>query len=244
MMLIARFRPIAASLILCALAFVTTAGCAQARPATRPFGAASATTRPHNFARWEKAIAAYEQKDRTNPPARGGILFIGSSTIARWKSVGEDFPGRNVINRGFGGSEIVDSTHFADRIIFPYEPMAIFIKAGSNDLHGGKSADQVFADFKDFVETVHAKLPQTRIYFISMSPTISRWDQHETELKINAMVRAYASQSPNVQYVETYDMVLGPDGRPREELFVADKLHFNAEGYKLLTQRVRPFLEQ
>jgi lysophospholipase L1-like esterase len=48
--------------------------------------------------------------------------------------------------------------------------------------------------------------------------------------------------NPRLTYIETYDMVLGADGQPRPELFVADKLHFSPEGYKLLTDRVRPAL--
>src|SRR5688572_13107998 len=79
----------------------------------------------HNFARWEKEIAAYEQSDRTNPPPKGSVLFIGSSTVRLWKTLAQDFPDHRVINRGFGGSQIIDSAHFAERIIFPYEPKAI-----------------------------------------------------------------------------------------------------------------------
>src|SRR5882762_2546973 len=76
----------------------------------------------HDFGKWEKEIAAYEQMDRTNPPPKGALLFIGSSTIRLWKTLAEDFAEQRVINRGFGGSEIVDSTHFAERVIFPYKP--------------------------------------------------------------------------------------------------------------------------
>src|SRR5438876_9765740 len=79
----------------------------------------------HNFDKWEKDIAAFEQSDRTNPPPKGALLFIGSSTIGRWKTLAKDFPKHRVINRGFGGSEIVDSTHFAQRIIFPYDPQVV-----------------------------------------------------------------------------------------------------------------------
>jgi lysophospholipase L1-like esterase len=39
-------------------------------------------------------------------------------------------------------------------------------------------------------------------------------------------------------------MVLGSDGQPRPELFIADQLHFNAEGYKLLAAKVRPDLPE
>lgn len=196
----------------------------------------------HNFARWEKEISAFEQSDATNPPPKNALLFIGSSTIARWKTLTQDFPEQQVINRGFGGSQIVDSTHFADRIIFPCAPRAIFLRAGGNDLWAGKLPEEVFADFKNFVTTVHEKLPETDIYFISLSPSLARWKQKDQEKALNTMVEQFIGQKPHLKYIETYSVVLGADGQPRPELFVADKLHFNAEGYKLLAAAVRPHL--
>lgn len=196
----------------------------------------------HDFEKWEKGIAAFEQKDHTNPPPKNALLFIGSSGIRLWTTLAADFPGYPVINRGFGGSEIVDSTHFADRIIFPYQPKMIFLRAGGNDLAAGKSPGQVFADFKEFVAVVHAKLPDTDIAYISLSPSIARWKQAEKEKELNSMVEEFVRQTPHLKYIETYPMVLGPDGKPRPELFIEDKLHFNAEGYKLLREVVRPFL--
>ncbi len=195
-----------------------------------------------NFGKWEKEIAAYEQMDRTNPPPKGAVLFIGSSTIRRWTTLAEDFPHQQVINRGFGGSEIVDSTHFAERIIFPSAPRAIFLRAGGNDLWAGKSAEQVFEDFKEFVAKVRSKLPESDIVFISLSPSIARWKQAEKEKAVNRMVEDYVRQTPHLKYIDTYSLPLGADGQPRPDLFVADQLHFNAEGYKLLAERVRPFL--
>ena len=95
--------------------------------------AASGAETNHNFARWEKEIAAYERADQTNPPPKGAIVFTGSSTIARWKTLAQDVPSAPVINRGFGGSEIVDATHFADRIVFPPAPRMVCLRAGGND---------------------------------------------------------------------------------------------------------------
>jgi hypothetical protein len=200
------------------------------------------TNRSHDFAKWEKEIAAYEQMDQTNPPPRGALVFIGSSTIRRWTTLAQDFPAQPVVNRGFGGSEIVDSTHFAGRIIFPYQLRMVFLRAGGNDLWAGKSVEQVFADFKEFIATVHAKLPETEIVFISLSPSLARWAQHDKEKAVNTLVAEYTKQTPHLKYIETYDIPLGADGKPRAELFVADKLHFNADGYKLLAERVRPYL--
>jgi lysophospholipase L1-like esterase len=78
--------------------------------------------------------------------------------------------------------------------------------------------------------------------FISLNPTPSRWKQHEKEKAMNLLAADYIRGKPFLQYIETYDLSLGADGRPRPELFVADQLHFNADGYKLLDERVRPFL--
>lgn len=207
-----------------------------------PWRAAMGAESGHDFGKWEKEIAAYEQIDRTNPPPKGALLFIGSSTIRLWKTLALDFPEHRVINRGFGGSEIVDATHFAERVIFPCQPRMVFLRAGGNDLNGGKSPEQVFADFKEFVAKIHAKLPETEILFISLSPSIARWKQAVKEKAVNTMIEAYLRRAPRLKYIETYPMTLGPDGQPRPDIFVVDKLHFNAEGYKLLVDRVRPHL--
>jgi GDSL-like Lipase/Acylhydrolase family len=196
----------------------------------------------HDFARWEKDIAAFEAADRSAPPPKGAILFIGSSTIRLWKTLAQDFPQHQVINRGFGGSEIVDSTHFADRIIFPCEPKMVLLRAGGNDIHNGKSPEQVFDDYRQFVARIHGKLPQTKIVFISLCPAISRWSEAEKNKALNKLVEEYSRDKPYLGYIESYDISLGPDGQPRPELFVADKLHLNEEGYKLLVARVRPHL--
>ena len=125
---------------------------------------------PHHFARWEKEIAAYGEHDRANPPTKGAVLFIGSSTIRLWKTLAADFPDHVVINRGFGGSEIADATYFANRIIFPYEPRQIFLRAGGNDIHAGRLPDEVAADFADFVRVVHGRLPNAEIVYIAVNP--------------------------------------------------------------------------
>lgn len=196
----------------------------------------------HDFARWEKEIAALELADKTNPPPQGGNLFVGASTIKRWTTLAQDFPDQKVVNRGFGGSQICDSTHFADRLIFPHRPKLVLLRSGGNDLNAGKTVEQVFADYEEFVKVVHGKLPEATIVFIAQNPSIARWQQADKEKALNDLVQKFIAGKPKLAYIETYDMVLGEGGKPREELFVADKLHFSPAGYKLLADRVRPHL--
>lgn len=198
--------------------------------------------KPHDFARWEKAVAAFEQEDRAHPPVKGGVLFVGSSTIVRWKTLAEDFPEYNVLNRGFGGNQIVDSTHYADRIIFPYEPKQIILRAGGNDIAAGKLPKEVAADFKEFVRVVRERLPNTEIVYLTFCSTPRRWGDNDKLRDLNRRIRRMALSMPRVCVADTYDMSLDENGRARPELFVDDMLHLSSEGYKVLVERVRPYL--
>ncbi|HWB02656.1 MAG TPA: GDSL-type esterase/lipase family protein [Verrucomicrobiales bacterium] len=194
------------------------------------------------FAKWEKEIAGIEAADAKNPPPKGEVLFIGSSTIRMWKSLAADYPDHKVINHGFGGSEIADATHFADRLIFPVEPRVIFLRSGGNDIHNGKSPQQVLEDYKQFVSTVHAKLPQTQIVYIGLAPTIARIKEVDKGNELMALIKTFTATNPKLKFIDTADTTPGPDGKPRADLFIADGLHFNDAGYKILAERVRPFM--
>ncbi len=192
--------------------------------------------------RWQAAITAFEAADKVNPPSQGAILFIGSSTIVRWKTLARDFPGHAVINRGFGGSQIADSVFYADRIVIPYRPRLIVLRAGGNDIHAGKTPEQVAADFHAFVTQVRAKLPDVRIAYMPINASPSRWANVEREKQANQLIKAYIATGKNLDYIDAFDATLGADGKPREDLFVKDRLHFNDEGYKILAAIVRKHL--
>ena len=183
--------------------------------------------------RWERDIAAFEAADRTNPPPRNAVLFIGSSSIRLWKTLSSDFPEHRVINRGFGGSEISDTVHFTDRVVLPYRPRLIVMYAGGNDINAGESPEQLLADFKEFVTRVHAALPQTRIAYISVAPNPARWSQADRIRAANQLIRDFTRRDARVRVIDDFTAMLGGDGAPRPELFVDDQLHMNAEGYAL-----------
>jgi arylsulfatase A-like enzyme/lysophospholipase L1-like esterase len=208
-------------------------------PATRTSAQVNA---PYDPSRWEREIAAFEAADRANPPPAGATLFVGSSTVRMWKTLAEDLPGVTVINRGFGGSEIADATHFADRIIVPCAPTRIVLRAGGNDLARGKSPEQVFGDFQDFVAKVQARLPQTEVVFLSGFPTLRRRAQLAGEQRLNAMIADYCQKQPHLRYLEVWNITLDAAGQTRADLLLPDQLHLNADGYRLLAARVRSFL--
>jgi len=192
--------------------------------------AASAQTQTNRF---DAAIAAFETRDRTNPPPKDAILFIGSSSIRMWKTLADDFPDHKVINRGFGGSEIADSVHFADRIVIPYRPKRVVMYAGGNDINGGKSPERVAADFKAFVERVRAKLPDIPIAYISIAPNPARWAQVDRVRRANELIREFTKTSPKLSFIDVFPHMLGEDGQPRPEIYLDDRLHMNEKGYAI-----------
>ena len=194
-----------------------------------------------SFDKWEKDIAAFEQKDKESPPPKNAVLFAGSSSIRRW-DLKKSFPDLDAINRGFGGSQIADSTHFAPRIILKAEPRRIVFYAGDNDLAAGKSPESVRDDYKQFAARVRAKLPEAKIVFVSIKPSVLRWGLAEKMRTANTLIAGAMKDDPKQVFVDIWPAMLGPDGKPRRELFVFDGLHLSAEGYKVWAGLVKPHL--
>ena len=191
---------------------------------------------------WKEAIQAFEQMDETNPPPEGAILFAGSSSIRLWTTLTEDFPDARVINRGFGGSQMSDLIHFADRIVTPYAPRLILVYEGDNDVAAGKTAEQVFADYQEFVSMVHNQLPDTRIAFIAIKPSLARRSLMDEMRKANGLIEEYAGARDRLDYIDIFTPMLGEDGEPLPDIFVDDGLHLNAAGYAIWAEAVRPYL--
>jgi lysophospholipase L1-like esterase len=195
-----------------------------------------------HVSQWEPDIRAFQNRDRTNPPPQQAVLFIGSSSIRKWHTLAKDFPGVRVINRGFGGSEIHDSTKFASRIIFPYQPRVIVFYAGDNDLAAGMPPGQVVAEYRNFVATVHAKLPATRIVFLSIKPSPIRWNLKDKMVETNRRIEAISKTRSYLAFVDVYTPMLDAGGNPRKDLFLSDGLHPDEKAYHIWAAKIKPYL--
>lgn len=210
------------------------AGCATARPA--PQGADPGPTA------WEPHIERLEAAARTAPPAPGGVLFAGSSSIRLWPSLESAFPGVRAVNHGFGGSEMEDLLHYVDRLVIAHRPRLVFVYEGDNDLNAGDSPEEVAAEYRELVRRIHAALPETRVGFISIKPSPSRWHLADRMRRANELVRRFTETDPRLFYVDVFTPMLDADGAPRPELYVADRLHMTEEGYAVWREAVAPHL--
>lgn len=197
--------------------------------------------RPTN-ANWLTEVQAIHERYADVSPGDQNIVFIGSSSIRGWRSLPQDYPSLSVLNSGFGGSQIIDSVLYADELVIRYAPGSVFLYAGSNDISAGKSPTQVFADYVAFVDRIHASLPETRIFFISIAPSPSRWAQRFNVMQANRLIELYTETDDRLEYIDVYSHMLGPDGTPQPDLYISDQLHMTPKGYALWREIVRPYL--
>jgi len=202
---------------------------------------ASALASPES---WAKEIDSLTADDATHAPKVAGTVFVGSSSIRLWKSLATDFPGVHTINRGFGGSELADSVYYLDRIVLPYKPSRVVLFAGTNDLKNGKSPEAVAADFKAFRTKLHAALPRTHLFYLSITLAPSRAHLHEAMRTANRMIEADCATDARCTFVDINTPMSRGDGAPPpSNLFVEDQLHLNRDGYAIWTKVLAPYLK-
>ncbi len=191
---------------------------------------------------WEETIQVFEEWDRKNSFLSEAVLFVGSSSIRMWPTR-ECFGEFDVINRGFGGSQISDVNYFVERIVLRYEPKMIVFYAGDNDVAAGKSALRILEDYKKFTELVHNKLPMSRVIFVSIKPSQSRWLVWAVMDEANMLIKDFSEKDSRLFYLDAATPLLTEDGKPNRDLFLKDNLHLNSEGYKLWTKLLRPVIK-
>jgi len=189
--------------------------------------------------KWESAIHQFEEEDEIWTVKPGSTLFVGSSSIRLWSTISQDFYPHPVINRGFGGAQTSDVLRYMERIVLPYKPANIILYAGGNDVAAGQDPESALKKLKEFVSRVHAELPKTRIFVLSLKPTIARLEQWSVLVSANAVRQAYTEKTDNVEYIDVASAMFDPQGRLRRDIFISDNLHMNATGYALWVDAIK-----
>jgi lysophospholipase L1-like esterase len=231
------------------LILLLTVGCAGAphsanTPSSADDVAAESVVQvdPPSSPEWATDMARFDAQDAASKPPQDAFVFTGSSSVRMWDTLATDFPGKPLLNRGFGGSQLRDSVHYAQQIAVRYQPRMILLYAGDNDINAGRTPQQVLHDFRAFVARVRRDLPDTPIAFLAIKPSPSRAQQLPRQQQANALVQAEASRLHKVEFIDVATPMLGADGQPRAELFIEDQLHMNHAGYALWRDIVAPYL--
>jgi lysophospholipase L1-like esterase len=189
-----------------------------------------------NWREWE--VRAMERVRKPGSGPMRPIVFYGSSSIRLWSSLGEDLGDPGIVNLGFGGSTLADCAHYFERLVVPRQPRSLVVYAGDNDLGEGRSPLEVFESFRDLIRKVDAHLGPIPFAFLSIKPSPARWPMTDAIRSANALIHQEIRLRPNSDYIDVFGPMLGPNGRPRPELYAEDGLHLSPAGYRLWTDQV------
>ena len=191
--------------------------------------------------RWEAAIQSFERQAQTGQLPKGAVIFIGSSSIARWSTLKEDMAPIPVIQRGFGGSRLSDNAHFAERLVQAPQPRAVVLFAGTNDItpESASKPEQIVRLYREFVSRARSQHPGIPIYFIAITPSPLRWSVWDVARAANERVRRFSGREANLRYIDFTSRLLGPNGQPDPVFYVEDRLHMSPRGYEIWTDVVR-----
>jgi lysophospholipase L1-like esterase len=171
------------------------------------------------------------------------ILFTGSSSIRVWNDLKTDFPKYNVVNRGFGGSQMSDMVTHAEELILRYHPKQIFIYEGDNDIGAGKSPEEILAQADKLLLLIRKKLPKkTQVLFISPKPSLARWQLKDKYLDYNRKLEQWTKQQKNVTFIDVWTPMLDADGNVMKDLFIEDGLHMNRKGYEIWAEVIGGYI--
>ena len=187
------------------------------------------------------SIDLFRLWDLKNSFPKDPVVFVGSSSIRKWHT-SEYFPSIPIINRGFGGSHISDVNYFINETVLKYKPRVIVFYAGDNDINFGKSPRIVFEDYKYFFRQINQELPETKIIFIPIKPSLKRWALWDKMKQANTLIKKYSNEEPLLYYVDTASPMLNNKGLPIGTLFVSDSLHLSKLGYDLWSKILKPVL--
>ena len=195
-----------------------------------------------NPARWKETIEKFAEADRADSFSTGLIVFVGSSSIRLWKTLADDMDPVPVLNRGFGGSKLFDAIYYSDRLVTRHQPRVVVVFSGTNDIAGenAKSAVQVRDLFRQFVARLRRLGDDPVICNIAITPTLAREEHLATVREANRLIRIDCDADPRLEFVDPSVDLVDATGRPDPKWFVRDRLHLNADGYRVWTEHIRP----
>jgi lysophospholipase L1-like esterase len=188
---------------------------------------------------FEKEILAYEKQDSLSMPAKGQILFIGSSSFRLWKSFEADMKGLPAsFNRGFGGSTLADALYYFDRMVVKYQPKWVIMYEGDNDLAKGKLPQKIAAEYDEFKARLKKQVPGAKLVFVAARPSLARVAIVDKQKELNALIKAKGDY-----FIDMHSPFYLADGSLMMDIFVADKLHLNEKGYAIFAKQIRQFVQ-
>ena len=182
----------------------------------------------------EKAVQNYEAENAE----KGQIVFYGPSNFTRWSTKYKMTPLREVllgksgaqccVNRGFGSTCSEHHLYYYPRMVKALEPKVLVYAPGcGNGLSFGYTAEELFQLAARVVLYAKQDFPDLKIYLQGLN--MWKYPERESYRKMDEWIKELAQQVPDCTYLDisTYEPL------QRTDIYVADNVHYNQEGYQI-----------
>ena len=179
-----------------------------------------------------------------------GLLFLGDSITDGWRGGGkktwEKFAKYDPANFGIGGDR---TEHVLWRItngeLDGIHPKLAVIMIGTNNV--GHSATEkpewAAAGVKKIVDTIHAKLPETKVLLLAVFPRGAKDSALRQKVAEINQIIAKLDDGQKTRYLDIGKSFLDAEGQIPKDI-MPDGLHPNAKGYEIWYEAMRPLLEE
>ncbi len=205
-------------------------------PAGSPSGERSANP-------FQDRLDNFSVKDKSDPPAKHGVEFVGSSMLEGWSDVTAQMAPFLAFNRAIGGSKTADILSHLDQLVLQYEPRVVVLYSGINDVSEGISSETAAENIQKIIEGILSGLPGTRVIYIAILNTSNRSDSSGPIKDANSRVRTFAEKNPRVTYLDISGALVDGEGNTRSKFLTDDHSHYNTAAYEAMARVVKPVLE-
>lgn len=179
-------------------------------------------------------------------PVDNAIIFLGDSQMEQceWQEMLSNNTKVPVLNRGITGDQ-VDGISRRLPEINRHHPSKVFLCVGINDLIFDRSYHDIELKYHEIIRNLRTANPSAQIIITSVLPVnnevrrigVENSEIYELNVRLQQIARSFA-----IPYVDLATQLSDKNGN-LSELFTADGIHLNADGYTMWKRAILPFLK-
>ncbi|NJB72419.1 lysophospholipase L1-like esterase [Saonia flava] len=191
---------------------------------------------------FKNEVALLEKKyDSLWDSTKETIVFTGSSSVRMWHSLQNMFPGHQIVNTGFGGSQASDLLVHLNSLVLKFNPKKVFIYEGDNDISAKKKPKKILGTIQEIVDKIKQHNPETQVVLISAKPSIARWNLRKKYKNLNRKMSRYSEEHPQLAFSDVWKPMLNKR-KLKKDIFIQDGLHMNSKGYAIWYAVIQNFI--
>ncbi|MBE6667338.1 MAG: hypothetical protein E7607_03400 [Ruminococcaceae bacterium] len=165
------------------------------------------------------------------------VLFVGDSFFNPdnwWTSFYTDYATKKAYTVGISSSRTEHWQVISERLVYPYNPKAVVLHIGTNDIFdGGDSGATTAQSIITLLNTYHERMPNTNIYWFTIEPRVGK--DFTQPKAANDAVKAFASDKDWLVVLDSASWCFNGDGSVNSAFF-KDGVHPANEKYELYRQ--------